>query len=466
MDDSKLARRLARAFLIVSIGTVPAAALAQPAAAPMPTTPAVPGPTSPSAAIGLAELSQYALGQNPRLAQGTLAIDAARGRALQAGLYPNPTVSINLDELGDRTGPQGVNTLPLISQEIVTGGKLKLSQAAAGREVDQATLTLASQRFSLLGNVRAAYFDVVTLQRRIEILEELVKTASASVAQTEKLRKAGQVATLDLVQLEVEQERLRADLEANQRELPAAYQRLASVVGAKDLPPFCVAGSLELPLPPYDLGGVRRCVLSLHPERQFAIVGVDRARLQLQREQAEPIPNVTVSGGYVRQNQNRSNDWTVGVSVPLPVWNRNQGRIASASAELGSAQQEVGRVENDLSERVASAFRDFAAARQRAERYRTGIVPKAKEAYQLSLRAYQGGTFEYLRVLEAQRTISQANLEYVRALGDAWKAASILSALTLEEQWPPALPAVESKAVEEKPSTLPAPRKDEKPELK
>ena len=160
------------------------------------------------------------------------------------------------------------------------------------------------------------------------------------------------------------------------------------------------------------------------------------AQLVVQRALVQPIPNVTVAAGYVRQNQNRSDDWTIGVSVPLPVWNRNQGNIQTAQAQLAEAMQEIGKVENDLVDRVASAFRDYTAARKRAERYRSAILPLARETYDLSAKGYRGGQFEYLRVLEAQRAFTQANLEYVRALGEAWKAASILSGLTLEEDWP------------------------------
>lgn len=395
-----------------------------------------PAPVAPPA-VGLDELIQVGLAQNPRLSRSAFAIDTARGRALQAGLYPNPTVSATLDELGDRTGPGGVNTLPLVSQEIVTGGKLKLSRAAATKEVDQATLNLMAQRYGLMGNIRQAYFEVVTLQRRVEILGDLVKLAEKSAEQTQKLLDAKQVARLDLVQLEVELERLRAEEEATRRELPAAYRRLAAVVGVSKLPIASVTGTLDAPLPPYELERVQQVVLEVHPELQSARVGIEKAQLQLRRAEVEPIPNVTVGAGYVRQNQNRSNDWTIGVSVPIPAWNRNQGNIAAARAHVGQAVQEVGLVENELVERLATAFRDFYSARQRAERYRTSILPKAQETYELSVKAYKGGQFEYLRVLEAQRSVTQARLEAIRALGEAWKAAGVISGLTLEEQWPP-----------------------------
>ncbi len=401
---------------------------------------AVPEPSAP-ARLGLTELTALGLDRNPRLAQARFAIDTASGRAVQAGLYPNPTVSVTGDELGDRQGPAGIITAPHVSQEFVTGGKLGLSRAAATKEVDQATLALMTQRYALLANIRSAYFDAVTTQRRAEILSELVKLAEQSVAQTEKLLQAKQVARLDLVQLEVDLERLRTEEQATRRELPAAYRRLAAVVGVSDLPLGFVIGSLEVPLPPYDLERLQPYVLASHPEPRSARAGVERAQLLLRRAEVDPIPNVTVSTGYVRQNQNRSNDWTLGVSVPVPVWNRNQGNILAARGQLGEAVQEVTRVENDLVERLATAYREFTSARQRAERYRSAILPRAEETYELSVQAYKGGQFEYLRVLQAQRALFEARLEYNRALGEAWRAASVISGLTLEDQWPPVPPA-------------------------
>lgn len=414
----------------LAIGLAPAVAQEVVQTLPMPK----PAPAAHS--IALDDLIRLGLERNPRLAQVGYSIDAARGRALQAGLYPNPNVNATADELGDRTGPGGINTLPLVSQEIVTAGKLRLSRSAASREVDQATWNLAAQRYTLFTGIRQNYFEMLTLQRRVEILDELVKLAEQSVQNTQKLLNAKQVARLDLIQLEVDLERYRAEREATVLELPGAFRRLAAVVGVNGLPGARVAGSLDTPMPNYDLERAQQFVLSEHPELRSAQVGVDRAQVLLRRAQVEPIPNVTLGAGYVRQNQNRSNDVSIGMSLPVPLWNRNQGNIQAAQAQLGEAIQEVGRVENDLVERLATAFRDYAAARLRAERYKTAIIPRARETYELSLKAYQGGQFEYLRVLEAQRSVVQANLEYVRALGDSWRAASVISGLLLEEYWP------------------------------
>ena len=367
--------------------------------------------------LDLPDLIELTLERNPRLAQVTWAIETARGRAVQAGLYPNPTLNVTGEELGDRTGTGGIWTAPLVSQEIVTGNKLGLSKAVAVKEVDQATLTLVTERYRIFTDVRQNYFEVVLLQRRTEILKELIKLADKTVENANKLLAAKEVARLDVVQLEVDRERYRANLEATNRSLPAAFRRLAASVGVNDLPYTAVAGDLEIPLPDYDLERVQSYVLGIHPEVRSAQIGVERAELLVRRATVEPIPNVTVGAGYVRQNQNKSNDWTVEVSMPVPVWNRNQGNILAAKAQVGEAVSEVGRVQNDLVGRLSTSFGIYAAARKRAERYKSAILPKAEESYQLSLKAYQGGQFEYLRVLQAQRAVAEARLEYLPVAG-------------------------------------------------
>ncbi|GIW81739.1 MAG: divalent cation transporter [Gemmatales bacterium] len=390
----------------------------------------------PQNTLSLDEVVALGLQRNPSLAQASWQIDQARGLAWQAGLYPNPTVSATFDELGDRTGAGGINTVPLVSQEVVTAGKLRLSRAVAQRAVDQATLMLLVRRYDLLAGVRQRYFEVLTLQRRIEILDELVKLAEQSVATTKQLLQAKQVARLDLVQLEVDLERFRANKEAAEQELPGAFRRLAATVGVYDLPLARLQGSVDDPLPDYDFQAAQAFVARQHPAIQLAHAGVERAQLLLRRAQVEPIPNITVGSGYVRQNQNGSDDWVIGASIPIPVWNRNQGNIRAAEAAVAVALQEINRVQNDLVDRLAQAFRNYMSSRRRAERFRQAILPKAQETYELALKAYKGGQFAYLRVLEAQRSLAQAKLEYVQALGDAWMAASTISGLLLEEQWP------------------------------
>ncbi|MBX9583269.1 MAG: hypothetical protein K2X87_23455 [Gemmataceae bacterium] len=126
----------------------------------------LPGPESaptPSGDVALQDLIALTVERNPRLAQVGWAVETARGRAVQAGLYPNPMVSATGDELGDRTGPGGIWTAPYFQQEVVTGNKLGLSRAAALKEVDQAALRAVAERYRLFTEVRQNFFEVVAL---------------------------------------------------------------------------------------------------------------------------------------------------------------------------------------------------------------------------------------------------------------------------------------------------------------
>ncbi len=392
-----------------------------------PWTPPAP---SQSAALNLDDLLRLSLEQNPGLRQAGLDVDAARGRAVQAGLYPNPTLSVQGEEIGRRSG---IYTVPLVSQEIVTAGKLTLSQAAAEKQVDQAALAFQEQRAALFARVRQGYYELLILQRRIEVLNELVMLASKSAENAETMHMAQLITELDVLQFRVELDRLRADLSASQRERTAAADRLAAVIGIPTLGSPQLLGSLDDPLPDYDYEKAQAFVTQEHPAVKAAVVGIRRAELLLKRQEAEPISNVTAGVGYQWNVNERESQAIVQVSVPLPIWNKNQGNIAAAQAEFGRAREEVARVQSDLANRLAVAYGQYAAARERADRYRTAVLPNARRAYQLSQEAFKGGQFEYLRVIQAQRSVAEANLEYIRVLGIAWQAASELSGLLLQD---------------------------------
>jgi len=386
--------------------------------------------------LELPDLIDMTVERNPRLAQVTWVVEAVRGQALQAGLYPNPYVGITGNELGDKTGPGGIWTTPMVSQEIVTANKLGLSKAAVLREVDQASLGVINERYRLFTDVRQNFFELIVLQRRVEVYSELVGLAEKSVDNAARLLKAKEVSNLDLVQLEFDLERYRADLDATKKMLPAAYRQLVASVGVQDLPYTNVMGDLETPIPNYDLEVLRVYILGIHPEVRSAQIGVERAQIVLRRAEVEPIPNLFLNSGYTRQNQNKSSDWDVGVGLPVPLWNRNQGNIRAAKAQVDIAFNEVVRVENELVNRLAAAYSAYASSRKLAERYKSDILPKAEESYRLSMKAYQGGQFEYLRVLQAQRAVAEARLAYLRTIGEMWKSASVIAGLMLEDRWP------------------------------
>jgi cobalt-zinc-cadmium efflux system outer membrane protein len=375
-----------------------------------------------------------ALAQTPALAQADLDVQIAQGRAIQAGLYPNPTLMAIGDEMGGGKGMQGgIVTAPMVTQTIITAGKRKLDIAIANRKLDQAGLAVVRQRLELNIAVRQAFYEVLTARRRLSTLDELKKVTGQSVETTQKLLDAKQVALLDLLQVQVEHERVLAESEAAQRDAAASWRRLAAKIGLPRMEETALAGDLETALPAFDYAKSQDFLVDNHPEVEYARVGITQAELMLRRERAEVFPNVSVGAGYVRSNHDKMDMWMFQVGAPVPLWNRNQGNILARRTEVSRSIREVERVQNDLTSRLATAYGDYAAAQARADRYAKKILPAARRAYEIAFAAFKGGQFEYLRVLQAQRAYQEAMLEYVRALGDAWRGASVIQGLLLIE---------------------------------
>lgn len=394
-------------------------------------------PVPSQATTSLDDLIRLSLDSNPTLKQTALEIKVKEGKRLQVGLYPNPVLIGVFDELGDRTSTGGVNNYPVINQEVVVAGKLKLNRSVAQKEVDQATLALLYQRYQLLANVRKGYFTVLTLQRRVEVLEELKGLADRAYENAERLYKGQQIAKLEVLQFSIVRNRLAATLAAAQQEWRASWQQLTAIMGTPGLPQVKLSGSLEAALPEYNFALARDAVARYHPQVRSAEIGVTKAQIALRRADVEKYPNIILGTGYTRQNQNKSDDFRFEFAMPIPVFDRNQGNVLSAKAQLSQAVAEVGKTQNQLINELANAFGRYASARNRSEYYRKGILEDAKESFRLSVLAFRGGQFEYLRVLQAQQFIVEAELEYLQYLSEAWVAASEISGLLLQECWPP-----------------------------
>jgi cobalt-zinc-cadmium efflux system outer membrane protein len=416
-------------------------------------TPAIapPSPQNLPRLLTLQDLIDRAVSRHPALNQAQAEVDAALGRADQAGRYPNPTLQISGEEVG-RDG--GIHTLPLVSQELVTRNKLGLSRAAALREVDQATWGLARQRYALIVAVRQAYFEVLIALQRQAILMEQVKLAEQTL---ERIQAAKGQASIVLVEPQalLELNRLRAERIAAGHDEKAARWRLATAVGDREMlpaealrPANLVDALVALPykLDPdepktveSDYAAKRAFVLSEHPEVQMARAALARADLLVQREIAQRTPNVTVGLGYQQNFNDRASQGTYQVSVPVPIFNRNQGGIREAQAEAARASYDITRVENDLSARLAAAYHQYLAATARARAY-GAMLPRLQETPAQIEKLFKAGelkdNFSFLSAVQAQKALTDTKLEHVRALAEAWKAASDIAGLTLEEAWP------------------------------
>jgi cobalt-zinc-cadmium efflux system outer membrane protein len=410
---------LAGASLLLGIGLHQRAALAvEPsavqAALPPRATADAAGPT-----LTLAELEQVAVHGNPTLAQAAAQVEIAHGRELQSGLYPNPTVGYNGEQLGLRgkAAPGEQNGL-FIDQTIVTAGKLRLNRARFAQEVAQATFQAEAQHYRVLNSVRMRFYQLLAMQRLLDVRADLLRVAEDAVTTTEELVNVGAANRPDLLQARIEARQERVALENARALYEAAWQQLAALLGNPCLPLSRLQGDLEQgpPLPDWD---ATLChLLEASPEVQIARAEIARTQFALKREQVEPIPNVQlrVSSGYDFEEDGRRVTTTVNLGVRLPVFDKHQGNIHAAEAQLTRAQAELTRLEMSLRQRLSWQYARYRTSLAVVENYRDHNLPEAREAYELYLDSFRKRRAAWPQVLVAQRTYFQISVDYVEAL--------------------------------------------------
>jgi len=401
----------------------PVAIIAQ---APLPPTKL---PAVDATALSLETFEGIALANNPTLAQAASRVQAAQGRWVQEGLYPNPTVGYKGDEMGDAgtAGMQGA----FVRQEFVTGQKRRLSQSVAGHEVSRLQHACQAQRLRVLTDVRVAFIDLLAAQQAVELNRELTRLGGETAQTAERLFQANEVSRIDQLQAEIEAASAQVRLTDAENRYASAWRRLAAVIGQPDMAMAAVAGRLDEPPPVIEWETALSQLLGCSPELAEAQAGVQAARCALARQQAERMPNVELQTDVMHHNATQENLASVEVAIPLPVFNRNQGNICRALGELRAAEQDVRRVELSLRSRLATVFQRYTSASNQSRQYLTAILPRARTSLGLVQTGYRQGELNYLTVLTAQRTYFQAHLAYLEGLRDLHAAAAEMNGLLL-----------------------------------
>ena len=377
----------------------------------------------------LEELERWALEKNPALAQAEAVIRAADARRVQAGLLPNPVVGYTAEDVPVDDTSEGKHGV-FVVQEIPLGGKLRLSRKVLEQDLAQTRLVAEAQRLLLVSEVRRLYYRTLAAQTRIELRERLAELTREAVEVTKQLYNTGAADAPD--QLAVENEALlrESDLSAARIELDQTWAALRAVVADPDLEPGRLAGDLAQ-IPELDGAELRDRLLQQSPELQVARGRAARAEAALARAKAERIPDLEIEAG-VRQPRGkrpRGNDEReafADVGFRLPIFNRNQGGIAAAEAELSRARLEEQRVRLALEGRFAETFGRYRQASQRAQTYREGVLDRARLAYRQYLDQYQQMMAAYPQVLITERTLIQTEEAYVDTLARAWDASIAL----------------------------------------
>ena len=398
-------------------------------------------PMAPSVPpLTLAQLEEMALANNPTIRQAQAGVDAARGRARQAGAWPNPIVGYTGEEIAPgeiiQRGAHGF----FVDQTILLGGKLRRNRNVFEREVAQAEAGLERQRLRISSSIRAFFYDVLTTERRADALERLTQIATEAVGITRQLFNVGAADQPDVLEANIEARRAQIELSRAKNELTAIRLQLAALAGDRSVADRPLAASLDAVIPELERDASIRMLIERSPEVRAARAAVDRAQAIVSSARRQTFPDLFIRGGmqYNRERLEFGSSpvgWQglaeVGVSVPL--FNRSLGLVAAARADQARAETERLRLEFELQSRAAEVFSEYLTALRASEVYRDEILPQAEQAYRLYLARYREMAAAYPQVLIAQRTLFEMSAEYFDNLDRLWRSALRLQGFLVGE---------------------------------
>jgi outer membrane protein, heavy metal efflux system len=387
----------------------------------------------------LKDLEKMAEEHNPTLAQAQREIEAARGRKLQAGLYPNPTVGYKGDEI--RGGSYGGGEEGFfVQQPIILGGKLALDRKVREAEEKERGVEADAQRQRVQNDVRMAYYRVLAAQERLALKRSILGISQSTVRIVGQLGRVGQADETEILEAEAEEQRMEIAVGIAEQMLRREWTTLVSVVGVPSLPAGGVAGRIDADSPPLDQDQLLASLLAESPTIRAVRANLERDEASLQRAKREPIPDLVVQGGLqqnleslnVPQNRKVGLQGFAEVGVQLHLWDRNQGAIAAEGAGVEAAREEVRRVELELRNRFAMYGEDYGSSRLIADKYRVEILPRLERAYKLMVEQYGLMTASFIRVLILERMLYENETAYVDALEHTWTSSIALRGFLLD----------------------------------
>ncbi|MBI1315184.1 hypothetical protein GC176_28165 [bacterium] len=372
----------------------------------------------------LSELQQLGLEHSPVVSQAAADVESARGKAIQVGLYPNPTVGYEGDTVGT-TNTAGYNGA-FISQEFVTAGKLTLAQDSALMAMQAAEADLRKARVSLASNIRRRYFELLLAQERL-VFSRALATLSEEVYHAQiDLVAGGENAAYEPLQLRVLAVQARNNVVQADNRVMAAWRQLAATLGLPEMPRTEVAGSIETPAPKIDYESARTIVLSRHSDLIAAQSLISSAQYNLRLQEVTPIPNIELYTAVQHDATTPLDNFSYNLQIglPVPVFNRNQGNITSAHAQVTRSQQDLIDKRNTLQNMLAEIYGRYASNMTIAASYRTEILQDQVRVYRGIYDRFReaGGDVDFAQIVVAQQTLAQAIAGYLDVLGQQWAA--------------------------------------------
>ena len=361
-------------------------------------------------------LEAEALKRSPALHQSHSKLRAEKWRLLQVGLPNNPEAGIDFQQLGsDGLAEQyGIS----VSQELIAPEKKRLSQSISHSEIQRLESDLNQTKQRVLTDIRVLHLRGMRAEKEVAITDHLVASAQKGLQLSTELLQAREVSRADVLQVEVEVESTQILNHQARESLEAAWREIIALTGIHRHPAKNLLGQLDSLPPTLVYQDCLSQLLSQSPEVSSALAAIETAKRKLERQSVESRPNVTVGGLFNWRDNGIGGGPNGGltVSIPIPVWNKNQGGIGVAKSALAAARKDLERTELRISTQLADTFKRYSIAADQVDRYQSKILPKTEEMLDLTRQSFELGEVGYTHLLAVQRAYANHQLAYLDAL--------------------------------------------------
>jgi cobalt-zinc-cadmium efflux system outer membrane protein len=380
----------------------------------------------PTGDITLHRVLSLALMKNPQLAAFSEEIRAREATLLQAGLLPNPQLSVQGANFANSTlqGPDGSSTTVQLSQLILLGGKRMKRITAAGLTRDLARWDYETKRIDVLTQASQAFAAMLGAQEKLALAQQLVHLAEQIVITVSKRVQAGKISPVEEIKAKVALSSVSIELARAEQDFKAARNRLAAIWGSTT-PRFQKAvGELRDLSPVIPSLEQLRKLISQNPDLARWATELAQRQALIDLEKSRAIPDLTLSLGGTEYANTGAYALVAGISIPLPLFDRNQGGILEAQRRLSKAEEERRAMEVRLTTGLSTAYQRLASAHAEATILKTQVLPGAQRAFDAANQGFRLGKFGFLSVLDSQRTLFDSKSQYLLALTDYHQAVA------------------------------------------
>jgi cobalt-zinc-cadmium efflux system outer membrane protein len=389
------------------------------------------GIDEPNDVLTLRHVLALTLMNNPELKVFSLEMRAAEARELQAGLWPNPALEIGVEDVGGsgvRSGFGAAETTIQLSQLIELGNKAQKRRKVASLEKELTGWDYQAKRLEVLTEASKSYVELLAIQEKAKLLAGLVDVSEQTARIVTQRVDAGKDSPLEKTKASVALSGVQLEHQQALQELETARKIVASFWG-NEQPKFMRAeGQLETVTDIPEINDLQQKLIQ-NPQlaRWEKEIARDKAALELAKSKA--LLDISIGAGVKRFNESDDNALVFGVTIPLPISDRNQGGRMEAAYNLSKSYEEQRAVRIEVMNQFNQIFTELSVSLNKIKGLQDSILPGAREVFGASQTAYTEGKIDYLNVLDAQRTYFVSQTEYIETLVSYHKAKTDMEGL-------------------------------------